>query len=129
MTWILALCMLLIHWGRVICCLALSPVNCIDGQIEFMWSSNIWTSSWWGQRMNVSSTYLSHKDGFSDVDPNAISSKYPMYMLANTGDNGEVLLFVGIYQSKSTFPLDYLSGYKCVLPARDLKPVYPVSHQ
>ena len=40
--------------------------------------------------MNVSSTYLSHIDGFSDVDPNAISSKYSMYMLANTGDNGEL---------------------------------------
>ena len=39
--------------------------------------------------MNVSSTYLSHIDGFSDVDPNAISSKYSMYMLANTGDNVE----------------------------------------
>ena len=39
--------------------------------------------------MNVSSTYLSHIDGFSDVDPNAISSKYSMYLLANTGDNGE----------------------------------------
>ena len=30
--------------------------------------------------MNVSSTYLRHIDGFSDVDPNAISSKYSMYM-------------------------------------------------
>ena len=39
--------------------------------------------------MNVSSTYLSHIDGFSDVDPNAISSNYSTYMLANTGDNGE----------------------------------------
>ena len=38
--------------------------------------------------MNVSSMYLSYIDGFSDVDPNAISSKYSM-MLANTGDNGE----------------------------------------
>ena len=36
--------------------------------------------------MNV---YLSHIDGFSDVDPNAISSKYATYMLANTGDNSE----------------------------------------
>ena len=39
--------------------------------------------------MNVSSTYLSHIDGFNDVDPNDISSKYSMYMLANTSDNGE----------------------------------------
>ena len=37
----------------------------------------------------MSSTYLSNVDGFSDVDPNDISSKYSMYMLANTGDNGE----------------------------------------
>ena len=66
-----------------------SIVNCIDGRIEFTWSSNIWTSPLWGQRMNVSSTYLSHIDGFSDVDPYAISSKYSMYMLANTDDNGE----------------------------------------
>ena len=36
--------------------------------------------------MNVSYTYLSHIDGFSDVDPNAIFSKYSMYMLDNTGD-------------------------------------------
>ena len=39
--------------------------------------------------MNVSSTYLSYIDGFSDVDPYAISSKYSMYMLVSTGDNGE----------------------------------------
>ena len=31
----------------------------------------------------------SHIDGFSDVDPNAISSKHSMFMLAYTGDNGE----------------------------------------
>ena len=37
--------------------------------------------------MNVSSTYLSHNNDFSDVDPNAISLKYFMYMLANTGNN------------------------------------------
>ena len=36
--------------------------------------------------MNVS-MYRSQIDGFSDVDPNGISSKYSMYMLANTGDN------------------------------------------
>ena len=42
--------------------------------------------------MNVSSTYLSHIDGFSDVDPNAISSEYSMYMLANTGNNGEPIV-------------------------------------
>ena len=35
--------------------------------------------------MNV---YLSHIDCFSDVDPNAISLKYSMYMLANTENNG-----------------------------------------
>ena len=39
--------------------------------------------------MNVSSMYQSHIDGYSDVDPNAISSKYSIYVLANTGDNGE----------------------------------------
>ena len=39
--------------------------------------------------MNVSFMYLSHIDGFSDVDPKAISSKYSVYMLANTSDNGE----------------------------------------
>ena len=38
--------------------------------------------------MNVSSTYLSHIDGFGDVDSNAISSNYSLYMLANTCDNG-----------------------------------------
>ena len=37
--------------------------------------------------MNMSSSYLSHLDGLSDVDPNVISSKYSVYMLANTGDN------------------------------------------
>ena len=39
--------------------------------------------------MNISSTYLSYIDVFSEVDPNAIFSKYSMYMLANTGDNGD----------------------------------------
>ena len=85
--------------------------------------------------MNVSSMYLSHIDGFSDIDPNAISSKYFMYMLTNTGDISEPIAnpsSVGIYQipsqsrlspyRKSTFPLDYLSGYKCVLPARAYQP-------
>ena len=65
-----------------------SIVNSTDGRIEFTRSSNVWTSSWWSQRMNVSSTYLSHIDGFSDVDPNVLSSKYSMYMLAITGDDG-----------------------------------------
>ena len=89
MTWILALCVTnTSRKGNLLSC-SFSMVNCIDGWIEFTWSSNIWTSSWWGQRMNVSSTYLSHIDGFSDVDPNAISSKYSMYKFANTGDNGE----------------------------------------
>ena len=37
-----------------------SIVSCIDFQIEFTWSSNVWTSSWCGQRMNVSYMYLSH---------------------------------------------------------------------
>ena len=41
--------------------------------------------------MNVSSMYLSHIDGFSDVDHNAISSKYSMCVLANTSDV-EILL-------------------------------------
>ena len=39
--------------------------------------------------MNVSSTYLSHNKGFSDVDPNAISLKHSVYMLANVDDNGD----------------------------------------
>ena len=39
--------------------------------------------------MVVSSTYLSHIDSFSYVDPNTISSKYSMYMLDNTGNNSE----------------------------------------
>ena len=38
--------------------------------------------------MNVSSTYLSYNDGFSNVDPNDISLKYSKYTWANTGDNG-----------------------------------------
>ena len=39
--------------------------------------------------MNVSSLYLSHNDGFNGVDPNAISSKYSMFMFANTSYNGD----------------------------------------
>ena len=40
--------------------------------------------------MNMSSTYLNHIDAPpSDVEHDATSSKYPMYMLANNGDNGE----------------------------------------
>ena len=38
--------------------------------------------------MNMSSTYLSPIDGFSDVDPNVISSKHSMSMLVNTGNDG-----------------------------------------
>ena len=34
--------------------------------------------------MNVLSIYLSPNDGISDVDLNAISSKYISYALANT---------------------------------------------
>ena len=63
--------------------------NCIDGWIEFTWSISAWTSFWWGQRRNVSSTYLSHIDGFSDVELKAISLKSSMYTLANTRDNGD----------------------------------------
>ena len=33
--------------------------------------------------------YLSHKDGFSDVDPHTISLKHSMYTLGNTGSNGD----------------------------------------
>ena len=40
----------------------------------------------------MSSKYLNHIDGFSDVDPNAISLKYSMYILANTGVNGEPIV-------------------------------------
>ena len=58
---------------------------CILCHVSYALNS-IWTR---GQRMNVSSTYLNHRDGFSDIDPNAISSKYSMYKLANNGDNGE----------------------------------------
>ena len=43
-----------------------------------------------GQRINVSFIYLSHIDGFRDVVPHAISSKYSVYMLANVGDNGHL---------------------------------------
>ncbi len=39
--------------------------------------------------MNVSSMYLSHIDGFSDVDLNVISLKYSMYTLVNTSGNGD----------------------------------------
>ena len=89
MTRILSLCVTnTSRKGNLMSC-SFSIVNCIDGWIEFTWSSNIWTSSWCSQRMNGSSTYLSHIDGFNEVDPNAISSMYSMYMLAKTGDNGD----------------------------------------
>lgn len=39
--------------------------------------------------MKVSSTYLSNRVGFSDLDANPISSKYSMHILAIAGDNGE----------------------------------------
>ena len=76
-------------------------MNCIDVRSEFTWSSNVWTSSWWGQRTSVSSTYLSYIDGFSDLDPNAISLKYSKYMLANTGDNGKPIAGPSWYISDS----------------------------
>ena len=73
--------------GNLLSC-SFSILNCVEYQIEFTWSSNSLISSQWRQRTNVSSTYLSHNNGFSDVDTNAISSKYSMYMLANSGENG-----------------------------------------
>ena len=66
-----------------------SIVNCIDGCFESTWSIIAWKCSWWGQRRNISSTYLSHIDGFCDVELNAISLNYSMYTLVNTGDNGD----------------------------------------
>ena len=76
-----ALCMCVTNTSRKVNLISCSfsivnIVNCIDVRIEFTWSSNVWTSSWWGQRMNVLSMYLSHIDGFSYVDPNAISLKW-----------------------------------------------------
>ena len=44
-----------------------------------------------GNGMNISPTYLSHIDVFSEIDPNAISLKYSTYILANTDDNGETV--------------------------------------
>ena len=48
--------------------------------------------------MNDSLTYLSHNDGFSDVDRNVISSKYSMYMLAINGDNGDSISIPSSWQ-------------------------------
>ena len=42
-----------------------------------------------GETINVSSTYLNYNDGFNKVDANDISLKNSMYMLANTGNNGD----------------------------------------
>ena len=39
----------------------------------------------------MSFAYLSHIDGFNVVNLNAISSKYSMYTLVNTGDNGDII--------------------------------------
>ena len=39
--------------------------------------------------MNVLSMLLSHNDGSRDVDPNAISLMYSMYMFTNIGDSGD----------------------------------------
>ena len=86
MTWVLALCAILIYRRDNLLSCSFFIVNCIDGLIEFHWSTCVRTSSWWVQRMNISSTYLSHHDGFCDVDPNLISAKYSMNTSANTGD-------------------------------------------
>ena len=69
--------------------LSFSIVNCIEGLIEFTWSSRIWTSSRCGQSMKVSSTYLNHIVSFRDIDSNAISSKFSIYIFTIAGDNGE----------------------------------------
>ena len=81
-----------------------SIMNCIDDRIEFTWSSNVWTSSWWSQRMNVSSMYLSHIDDFSDIDPNAISSKYSVYMLVSTGDSPSLVSTYQTLSQRWSFP-------------------------
>ena len=61
--------------------------------------------------------YLNHIVGFRDIDSNAISSNYSIYIFAIAGDNGEpiavnicVILFRSVLfvYRKSTFPSDYL---------------------
>ena len=52
-------------WKDYLLSCSFSIMNCIDGRIVFIWSSSIWISFWWNQKMNVSSSYLSHNDGFS----------------------------------------------------------------
>lgn len=69
-------------WGYV------SIGNYIDDFIEFTWSSVSFISSRCGQSTKVSSTYLSHSVGFSDVVSNAISSNYSIHRFAIAGDNG-----------------------------------------
>ena len=70
-----------------------SIVNCIDDWIKFTWSSSIWTSSWWGQRMNVSFMYLSHNIWYDSENKYLIScwrhevyksQKFSLYCLVRT---------------------------------------------
>ena len=75
-----------------------SIVNWINDRIEFTLSSSILTSSWWSQSMKVSSTYLNHNYGFSDIDDNAFSSKYSMYMFTSTDVNGEPIASFSSYR-------------------------------
>ena len=111
-------------------------VNCIEGLIEFTRSSRIWTSSWCGQSIKVSSTYLNHIVGFRDIDSNAISSKYSIYIFAIAGDNGEpiakpVNICVIPFRSvlfvyrESTSPSDYLLEYWSVFLWMCQRPICP----
>ena len=68
--------------------------------------------------MNVSSTYLSHIDGFSDVDPNAISSKHSIYMLANTGETGEPIVSPSWQYISDPIPKLVVSTQKVVISIR-----------
>ena len=91
--------------------LSFSIVNCIEGLIEFTWSSRIWTFYWCGQSMKVSYTYLNHIVGFRDIDSNAISSKYSMYIYSP-------LLVIMTSSLLSPHPVDIcdpiLKGVVCV---------------
>ena len=63
-------------------------VNCKDCPIELIWSSCVRAFSGWVQTINVSSTYLSHNNGFNEVDYDGIFSELEQSTLTNLKKEG-----------------------------------------
>lgn len=80
----------------------------MDGFLDFTCSSGTCTSWWWHISTNVSSTYGSHRNGYSCVDPKVKFSNHSKYMWAIISNNSKPI----VTHSQSLF--QYISVLKQV---------------